>query len=132
MDPSHTLLYHPDYLDVGSQPRKRHAHAPLWFTLAGIELLLLIRLALTYLDVSILATINSTIYAITELLIYPFAALLSIVRGSTQHSEVSILLFTIIGYFLLAISLIAMVQLQRSPRARLERARTLSRRRYSH
>lgn len=132
MDPSHTLLYHPDYLDVGYQPRKQHSHAPLWFTLAGIELLLSIRLALTYLDVSILATINSTIYAITELLIYPFAALLSIVRGNTQHSEVSILLFTIIGYFLLAVSLIAMVQLQRSPRARLERARALSRRRYSH
>lgn len=119
-------LYNADIVEAQPLSREPQTHAYLWWSLAVIEALLFTRLILEFFVTNVTNVFTTAIYDLTYYLMYPVTATLVI------SNTILLTIVAIIGYFLLTLALAGFLKSRQSPRIRIERARALSRRRYSH
>lgn len=130
MEPTNiNALYNSDYLDARSVSYESKVNRLIWWALAIVELLLIIRLIFEYFNTPQANTLTSFIYQATDYLLYPFTTLTT-ASGAGIYGWIAAV--AIAGYLLLTIALVSFLQAKRSPRLRIEYARALSRRKYSH
>lgn len=118
-----------DLIDFGSAKPTLQRDTLIWWALIITETLLFTRLILEYFHLPQANVVAHFLYQSTDYLLYPFTSMLANVGGETIPGWVTTV--AIIGYFLLAIILVRFVKSMTSTRSRIERARALSRRRYS-
>ncbi len=106
-------------------------HKFLWWGLAIIETLLFGRFILGYFDANLTGALAAAINTVTSYILYPFTTTLTSASASGDGSSGWITIVAIGGYFVITIALVRFLKAKRSFRSRIERARTLSRRRYS-
>ena len=127
------LLYQSDFLlDARSQSREPRAHKHIWWIFIGIASLLVIRLILEYVQVATGNTVSDALFVISDHVTYPVTATLLSQGGSTDYSAIAIVSIAIGGYFLLTAIIAIILTPRTSHRSKIERARMLSQRRYSH
>lgn len=132
MEPTNIhMLYHADFLDTKPLLNKPHTYKSLWWGLALIETMLVFRFVFEYFNTQITNGFILIVYTFTDFISYPFTLSLQLMSTNSVYSWLPIIV-AINGYFLLTITLVKLLKLKRSPYARLERARALSRRRYSY
>ncbi len=136
MEPTNThmhMLYHSDFL-LGTRPlsQESHAHKFIWWGFAIIATLVSLRIILEYVNADMASTPAYVLHTITNYIVYPFSTTLTVVSGGGGYAFATTAVIAMFGYLLLVIALVSFLHARRSPRARIERARTLSRRRYSH
>lgn len=122
-------LYYSNFLYGTSLSKETEKHEFIWWGLVITEVLLSIRLILGYFDASLTNSLTYAIHTITHYVVYPFAATLTNLSGEVSSSWITTV--AIIGYFLLTITLVGFFNAIKSPHSRIERARALSRRKYS-
>lgn len=101
----------------------------IWWALSVTEILLLTRLILGYFGANPAGALTSFLYQITDYILHPFTIMLSGLGGDGIVWTTAV---AVIGYGLIAVALVNFIHASRSPRSRIEHARALSRKKYSH
>lgn len=122
------MMYFPDFTERESLSRTVE---PLWWGFSVVEVLLSVRLLLELLAVSPASGPLYAIYEVTNYIVLPFA-----VAFGSSANDGSVLVWTTIAamlaYFLLTVGVASILKSRRSPHSRIEHARALSRKKYSH
>lgn len=131
MNTNRTSIHMMHFADLRSAKPVFQTDKFIWWGFATIEILLAIRFILEYFDANLTNTLTYSVYQITDYILYPFATILSSsgMSGDGIHGWITVV--AIIGYGLLAVALVSLLNAIRSPHSRIEHARALSRRKYS-
>ena len=122
--------FHSSFIDAKSLSKESQALRFLWWGFAIVETLLFTRIILGYLDANMISPLTSLMYTISDYILYPFTTTLTSAGGGGSYAWITIV--AIIGYFVFTITLVGLIKASRSPQSRIEHARALSRRKYSH
>lgn len=129
MDPANgNMLYHSDFLETSSLSPEPGGRTLAWWLLAIVEVFLITGFVLQYFGLHIAGTPTNVLHAISRSLEYPFTATLT----TTSADSWWVTLVAMVGYFVLTYTFVRFLEATHSPRSRIERARTLSRKKYSH
>ena len=127
------MLYHSDFLlDAQPLPPEAQAHKIVWWGFAFITTLLLTRLVIEQMGIIAIGGSAYGINLITDYIMYPFSLLPLTISSDTTIALPTTIITAVAGYWLIAIVLSKFMKSRKSSSGRIERARTLSRRRYSH
>lgn len=101
------------------------------YVLSAIQLLLLLRFIFKLFSVNPTGDFSNVVYSITSYIVYPFTTIFESSADGVGSFEWTTILAIII-YWVLAVGIIKLLAIERSPLSRIEQARALSKEKYSH